>query len=81
MHAGNQMQSDMGDRFVACFVAAADDTDLPSDPDFRAVLRRYMEWAVAQMYRFNDVDATAVPDRLAVPRWSWEGPIGEAARI
>lgn len=75
MHAGNHMQSDMGDRFVSCFMAAADDAELPADPDFRAVLRRYMEWAVAQMYRYNEADPSIVPSTLSVPRWSWDGLI------
>src|SRR5271154_5708252 len=46
MHAGNGDMSDLGRRFVECFVAAADDAGLPDDAQFRAALRAYMEWAV-----------------------------------
>jgi hemoglobin len=42
MHAGNGDISDLGRRFVACFVAAADDAGLPSAPEFREALRAYM---------------------------------------
>lgn len=39
----------MGERFVACFVAAAGDAGLPADPQFRALLRAYTEDAVAEV--------------------------------
>jgi hemoglobin len=72
MHAHNGDMSDLGRRFVACFVAAADDAGLPADAEFRAALRAYMEWAVADVLRYSPVDA-AVPDGLPMPRWSWDG--------
>src|SRR5215831_13350713 len=41
LHAGNGDMSDLGRRFVACFVAAADDAGLPADSEFRSVLKTY----------------------------------------
>ena len=70
MHSGNGDLTDLGRRFVACFVAAADDADLPADPEFRAALRAYMEWAVADVLGYED---KATPDTLPMPRWSWNG--------
>ena len=72
MHAGNGDMTDLGRRFVECFVRAADDAGLPEDPEFRAALRSYMEWAVADVLAHEDRDA--VPERIPVPRWSWDGP-------
>jgi len=72
MHAGNGDMSDLGRRFVACFVQAADDAGLPSDPEFRAALRDYMEWAVADVLTFSPV-GSSVPAGLPMPRWSWDG--------
>jgi len=72
MHAGNGEMGDLGARFVACFVAAADDAGLPADPEFRGALRAYMEWAVAEVLTYSPVDATVAPG-LAMPRWSWDG--------
>ena len=72
MHAGNGDLSDLGRRFVACFVTAADDAGLPADPEFRTALRSYMEWAVAEVLSYPDSDA-GVPAALAMPRWSWDG--------
>ena len=72
MHAHNGDMGDLGERFVACFVAAADDAGLPADPEFRAALRAYMEWAVADVLTYSPVDA-AVPAAAPMPRWSWDG--------
>jgi hemoglobin len=72
MHAGNGDMSDLGRRFVDCFVLAADDAGLPEDPEFRAVLRAYMQWAVDDVLVYSPHDAR-VPTGLAMPRWSWDG--------
>jgi hemoglobin len=72
MHSRTDAESAMGTRFVACFVAAADDAGLPPDPQLRAVLRDYMEWAVADVMSYAPHDAV-VPAVAAVPRWSWDG--------
>jgi len=68
MHAGNGPMDDLGDRFVACFVAAMDDAGLPADPDFRASMAEYMRWAVDNVLRYAPVDAV-VPSGTAMPRW------------
>jgi hemoglobin len=72
LHAGMGAQSDMGDRFVDCFVNAADDAQLPGDPDFRRVLREYMEWAARAVHEYNPT-GSSVQDGLTTPRWSWDG--------
>jgi hemoglobin len=70
LHAGNGDISDLGRRFVACFVAAADDAGLPDDPEFRAALRAYMQWAVDDVLTYGDAP---VPAGLPMPRWTWDG--------
>jgi hemoglobin len=72
MHAGNGDMTDLAERFVTCFVHAADDAGLPDDREFRAALRAYMEWAVGPVNAYPAHDAT-VPLALAMPRWSWDG--------
>ena len=72
MHAGNGDISDLGRRFLACFVQAADDADLPDDPDFREALRAYMQWAVADVLFYSPEDAV-VPGNATMPHWSWDG--------
>ena len=72
MHAGNGDMTDLGRRFVDCFVQAAEDANLPVDPEFRAALRAYMRWAVDDVLLYSSVGAT-VPAVVAMPYWSWDG--------
>ncbi|MBW0091037.1 oxidoreductase [Pseudonocardia sp. KRD-184] len=71
MHGGNGDMSDLGRRFVDCFVAAIDDAGLPDDAEFRAALRAYMEWAVADVLAHEE--PADVPAQLPLPRWDWNG--------
>ncbi len=72
MHACHGDMTDLGNRFVACFVAAMDDAGLPDDAEFRAGMAAYMRWAVDNVLSYPTEDA--VPADIAVPRWSWGGP-------
>jgi hemoglobin len=72
IHAGMNADDDLGARFVTCFTSAADDAGLPGEADFRRGLRAYMEWAVREVHLYNP-SGSIVPDRLAVPQWSWDG--------
>jgi hemoglobin len=72
IHAGQGADEDLGNRFVECFVAAADDAGLSDDPDFRRSLRTYMEWAVREVLSYSP-PGVQVPIGLSVPRWSWNG--------
>ena len=72
IHAESGAEVDLGERFVACFVQAADDAGLPEDAEFRAGLRAYMEWAVGEVMDYAPSGAT-VAAALATPRWSWNG--------
>jgi hemoglobin len=72
MHAGNGDMTDLGRRFVVCFGQAADDAGLPDDPEFRAALRAYMEWAVADVLVYSP-QRSVVPPGAGMPRWSWDG--------
>ncbi len=79
LHSSTGAMDDLGRRFVDCFVRAADDAGLPADPDFRAALRSYMEWAVAEVLSYSPHGST-VPQGQPMPRWSWDGlqdrPVG-----
>jgi len=71
LHAGNGDMSDLGRRFVACFVAAMDDARLPDDPGFRGCLEGYMRWAVGDVLA-HDEPRSITPGR-GLPRWGWDG--------
>jgi hemoglobin len=72
LHSSTGAETDLGERFVRCFVAAADDAGLPEDAEFRAALRSYMEWAVGEVLAYSPRDSR-VPAGLPVPHWSWDG--------
>jgi hemoglobin len=66
---GEELES----RFVACFMQALDDAQLPDDAEFRAAMRSYIEWATRDVVAYSPKESV-VPLGLAVPRWSWNGP-------
>jgi hemoglobin len=72
MHARTGAGEDWGRRFVACFVQAVDDAGLPDDPDLRAALRSYMEWATRDVLSYSPPESKVRAD-LSVPRWGWNG--------
>ena len=72
IHAGQEAEDDLGVRFVACFVQAADDAGLPDDVEFRSWLRHYMEWAVAEVMSYSP-SGSSVPADLPTPEWGWNG--------
>src|SRR5205823_5012567 len=74
IHAGQGAGEDLGARFAACFMQAADDVSLPDDPDFRAGLRAYIEWAVREVVSCSP-RGSQVPADLALRRWCWVGPV------
>ena len=49
IHAGEDVEDDLGTRFVACFDQAIKDAALPDDAELREQLHLYMEWAVAEV--------------------------------
>lgn len=71
LHSGNGDMTDLGNRFVECFVLAMDDAHLPDDPEFRGVMRAYMRAAVDQVLAHPE--RGTVPANLPMPHWSWDG--------
>jgi hemoglobin len=57
-------------RFVSLMSLAADDADLPGDPEFRAALVGYLEWGTRIAMANSQPGAPVVP-HAPVPRWGW----------
>jgi hemoglobin len=72
LHANQGAESDLGDRFVEVFDAAVTSSAVPDDPELRAVLHDYMQWATDEVMAYSPAGARVPPD-LAVPRWTWDG--------
>jgi hemoglobin len=56
--------------FVTLLSRAADDVELPSDPEFRAALIGYAEWGTRLAQHNSQPDAQVV-EHAPVPRWGW----------
>jgi hemoglobin len=72
VHAGEGIGPEYSERFVRCFVQAADDAGLPADPALRAALTAYMQWATAEVEGYSPPGSHA-PPALPMPHWSWDG--------
>jgi hemoglobin len=74
MHSGNGPHEDMDRRAIACFGVALDDVGFSGD--LRQVLYDYFAWATTTTMSRYHRSADDVPDRLEIPRWSWDGLVG-----
>jgi hemoglobin len=57
-------------RFASLMSLAADDADLPADPEFRAALVGYLEWGTRIAMSNSQLDAKPI-EHAPVPRWGW----------
>ncbi|WP_252436202.1 group II truncated hemoglobin [Pseudonocardia humida] len=69
-HRGLHIAPEQRLRFVTLLSQAADDVDLPADPEFRAALMGYAEWGT-RLAVHNSSDAPDVAEHAPVPRWGW----------
>ena len=76
IHSGNGVHEEMDQRAIACFDDALADTGLAGDEPLRRVLHNYFAWATTTTMARYHHSADDVPEGLAIPVWSWEGPTG-----
>jgi hemoglobin len=57
-------------RFATTMSQAADDAQLPADPEFRAALVGYLEWGT-RLAMANSQPAAQPVSHAPVPRWGW----------
>jgi hemoglobin len=69
-HRGLAITAEQRLRFVTLLSRAADDAALPADPEFRAALMGYAEWAT-RLAVHNSQPGAAVAEHAPVPRWGW----------
>ena len=78
IHSGNGPHEEMDQRAIACFDLALADAGLAADERLRQVLHDYFAWATTTTMARYHGSARDVPDGLALPHWSWDGPVSEA---
>jgi hemoglobin len=72
VHRNLEITDEQRERFVALYLAALDDADMPSDEPFREATREHVEFGsrVAQQNSRAKTDAELHPIRQ-VPKWDW----------
>jgi hemoglobin len=58
-------------RFASTMSLAADDAELPADPEFRAAIMGYVEWGTRLAMHNSGSGAEGVVEHAPVPRWGW----------
>jgi hemoglobin len=57
-------------RWLTLIALAADDAELPSDPEFRSAFLAYIEWGT-RLALANSQPGAEPPPKAPVPRWGW----------
>jgi hemoglobin len=69
-HLNRQLTEEMRRRWVNLICDAADEAELPADPEFRSAFVAYIEWGTRLAVANSPRDATP-PLKAPVPRWGW----------
>jgi hemoglobin len=69
-HRGLEITAEERLAFATLMSLAADDAELPADPEFRAAFMGYVEWGTRLALHNSAVDAEVV-EQAPVPLWGW----------
>ncbi|MGH2954403.1 MAG: group II truncated hemoglobin [Solirubrobacterales bacterium] len=69
-HRGLRINPKQRLRFTTLMSRAADEAELPADPEFRSALMAYVEWGTRLAMHNSDPDAEVVA-QAPLPRWGW----------
>jgi CDGSH-type Zn-finger protein/truncated hemoglobin YjbI len=69
-HIGKNIGEEQRAAWVRLLSRAADDAQLPADPEFRAAFVAYLEWG-SRIAKENATIGAHPPPHLPVPRWWW----------
>src|ERR671936_1140561 len=69
-HLGLAITEEQRRRWAQLIGLAADDADLPTDPEFRSAFVAYIEWGT-RLALANSRPGADPPREAPVPRWGW----------
>jgi CDGSH-type Zn-finger protein/truncated hemoglobin YjbI len=69
-HLGKALTEEMRARWVQLICRSAQDAGLPSDPEFEAAFRSYIEWG-SRLALENSQPGAKPPLNMPMPRWWW----------
>jgi hemoglobin len=70
MHIGRAISETQRRRWMNLMMDAADEVELPDDPEFRAAFVGYLEWGTRLALANSAPDAKPIMN-APVPRWGW----------
>jgi CDGSH-type Zn-finger protein/truncated hemoglobin YjbI len=79
-HLGKALTEDMRARWVELICRSAQDAGLPSDPEFQAAFRSYIEWG-SRIALENSRPGSKPPPQMPMPRWWWACDAAPGSRI
>jgi hemoglobin len=69
-HLGKSISEAQRRRWINLIIDAADEVELPVDPEFRAAFVSYLEWGT-RLALANSQPGATPPQQAPVPRWGW----------
>jgi truncated hemoglobin YjbI len=69
-HLGRSLTEEQRARWARLIAEAADEAELPTDPEFRSAFVSYIEWG-SRIALANSQRGAEPPPHMPVPRWSW----------
>jgi truncated hemoglobin YjbI len=79
-HVGRGLREEQRARWVQLLCKAADDADLPTDPEWRAAFVAYLEWG-SRIALENSQPGAHPPPHMPVPRWTWVDEATPGSRV
>jgi CDGSH-type Zn-finger protein/truncated hemoglobin YjbI len=79
-HLGKALTEDMRARWVQLICLSAQDAGLPSDPEFQAAFRSYIEWG-SRVALENSQPGAKPPPHMPMPHWTWACDAVPGARV
>jgi hemoglobin len=69
-HRNRALTEEQRRRWVELICSAADEAELPSDPEFRSAFVAYIEWGT-RIALANSQPGATPPPKAPVPHWGW----------
>src|SRR5581483_10455082 len=69
-HAGKALTDEQRQRWMQLLLRCADETGVPSDPEFRQAFVAYLEWGT-RLAVINSQPGAELGTGQAMPRWNW----------
>ena len=79
-HLGKELTEEKRARWVELISLSAQEAGLPSDPEFQAAFRSYIEWG-SRIALENSQAGAKPPPNMPMPRWSWVADATPGSRV